>query len=136
MREELSMNHRVKGAGLLNSTINALPFELHIPGGYNYCGPGTKLSERLARGDKPINQLDEACKEHDIAYNRNKDLPSRQVADRVLAAKAWKRYNSSDVPWGEKLASWLVTTGMNVKTKMGGRVGKVRKGKKRASGSG
>jgi len=39
--------------------------ELHIPG-YSYCGPFTKLNERLARGDEPINKLDAGCKEHDI----------------------------------------------------------------------
>lgn len=127
------MKRDVVGAGLINSTINALPFELHIPGGYNYCGPGTKLQKRLARGDKPINPLDEACKEHDIAYSRNKDLPSRLKADRVLADRAWKRFKSDNVPLGEKTASWLVATGMNVKTKMGGGVTKVRKRRSKQS---
>lgn len=127
------MNRRVRGAGLINSTINALPFELHLPG-YSYCGPGTKLKERLIRGDKPINPLDEACKEHDIAYNLNKDLPSRLEADRVLATKAWKRYKSKDVPWGEKIASWLVTTGMNIKTKMGGDINNKKKEKQQVPG--
>lgn len=27
------------GRGLINSAINKLPFELHIPS-YNFCGPG------------------------------------------------------------------------------------------------
>lgn len=116
------MKRRVKGAGFLNSVIDSLPFELHLLGGYNYCGPGTKLQKRLARGDKPINPLDEACKEHDIAYSVNKDSPSRLKADRVLANKAWERYKSKHVPWGEKVAAWLVTTGMNMKTKVGGSV--------------
>jgi hypothetical protein len=58
---------RYSGRGILNSVINKLPVELHISG-YNYCGPGTKLSKRLSRGDKGVNDLDEACKEHDIAY--------------------------------------------------------------------
>jgi hypothetical protein len=31
------------GAGFVNSLINKLPVELHLPGGYQYCGPGTKL---------------------------------------------------------------------------------------------
>lgn len=54
------------GAGLLNRTIDALPFELHIPGVYRFCGPGTKLEERLARKERGINQLDELCREHDL----------------------------------------------------------------------
>ncbi|KYN09174.1 hypothetical protein ALC57_18713 [Trachymyrmex cornetzi] len=35
------------GGSLLNRAINALPFELHIPG-YQFCGPGTRLTKRLA----------------------------------------------------------------------------------------
>lgn len=30
-----------RGGGIVNSVINNLPFEAHIPGGYQYCGPGT-----------------------------------------------------------------------------------------------
>ncbi|MDT3824640.1 hypothetical protein RPN13_02385, partial [Staphylococcus aureus] len=65
--------------------------------GYQYCGPGTKLSERLARGDPGINPLDAACKEHDIAYSKNReDVAARNVADKVLAEKAWQRvFNKS-----------------------------------------
>jgi hypothetical protein len=38
---------RVKrGSGFLNTLINKLPIELHIPG-YNFCGPGTKLEKSL-----------------------------------------------------------------------------------------
>ncbi|KAJ8964117.1 hypothetical protein NQ314_005113 [Rhamnusium bicolor] len=50
-----------KGRGLLNTLINKLPVELHIPG-YRFCGPGTKLQKRLDRGDQGNNLLDEACK--------------------------------------------------------------------------
>ena len=36
---------------------------------YNYCGPGTKLEERLNSGDPkyrdPINKLDAICQQHD-----------------------------------------------------------------------
>ena len=56
-----------KGSGLFNKLLNKLPVELYSPG-YQYCGPGTKLSKRLARGDKGINNFDRACREHDIAY--------------------------------------------------------------------
>ena len=33
--------------------IEKTGMEFHIPGGYNYAGPGTKLAKRLKRGDKP-----------------------------------------------------------------------------------
>src|SRR5436190_12550230 len=68
------------GRGLLNCAINALPIEIHIPG-YQFCGPGTHLEKRLARGDRGINPLDVACREYDIAYSRSNDLRERHVAD-------------------------------------------------------
>jgi hypothetical protein len=122
----------VKGAGLISSIVNKavdlLPFEAHLPG-YNYCGPGTKLAKRLARGDKGINGLDEACKLHDIAYSKYKDNEHRNRADKELAERAWRRFKSSDASLGEKAAAWAVTTAMKTKTKFGG--GK--KTKKRAA---
>src|SRR5436190_24304936 len=107
-----------RGRGLINRLINALPFEFHIPR-YRYCGPGTRLEERLARKEAGINPLDEASKEHDIAYHKHKDLEARHQADRVLASKAWERFKSKDTPFGEKAAAYLVTTAMNAKVKMG-----------------
>lgn len=106
------------GGGLLNRTIDALPFELHFPS-YQFCGPGSKLRERLARGDRGINPLDGFCRTHDIAYSLHKDTESRRVADRALANRAWERFKEKDTPIGEKVAAWIVTTAMNAKTKMG-----------------
>lgn len=114
-------NQKIKkrGGGLMNKIINKLPFELHLPG-YNYCGPGTKLAARLTRGDPPVNQLDSACKEHDIAYSKNRDnVSSRNEADRVLADKAWQRVFSRDSSIGEKAAAHAVTNAMNLKSKLG-----------------
>jgi hypothetical protein len=112
------MSTKRKGCGLLNSAINALPFELHIPG-YQFCGPGTHLEKRLARGDQGINPLDAACREHDIAYSQNKDLAKRHVADDILAAKARKRITAKDSTLGEKAAAAAVWTAMKAKTKIG-----------------
>jgi len=106
------------GGGLLNSAINALPFELHIPG-YQFCGPGTRLSERLARGDQGINSLDAACREHDIAYSRSNDLTERHVADRILAEKARRRIVARDSTLGERAAATAVWAAMKAKTKIG-----------------
>ena len=107
-----------RGSGLINSIINRLPFEAHLPG-YRYCGPGTKLAKRLKRGDPGINPLDEACKHHDIAYSEHNDTASRNNADKILAEKAWKRVQSSDSTLGEKLAARLVTSIMKGKVAMG-----------------
>nr|CAH7716806.1 unnamed protein product [Callosobruchus chinensis] len=106
------------GEGLLNSAINNLPFEMHIPG-YSWCGPGTKVKKRLARNDPGVNGLDEACKEHDIAYANESDLTKRHAADEVLARKAMKRFSSKDASWTEKAASLGVAGVMKAKVKLG-----------------
>ncbi|XP_043284906.1 uncharacterized protein [Venturia canescens] len=109
----------VHGKGLVNSLINNLPVELHLPG-YQYCGPGTKLAKRLARGDPGINPLDAACKQHDIAYSKNRDnLEARHLADKVLAEQAWKRVTSKDASLGERASAWAVTNIMKTKRKFG-----------------
>lgn len=121
-----------KGEGILNSLINKLPIELHLPG-YQYCGPGTKLDKRLARGDPGINLLDKACKEHDIAYSQKSSVEDRREADKILIEKAWQRVKSPDAKFGEKTGAWIVTNLMKTKTKMGMGVGGKNKQKKRHS---
>lgn len=119
-------HHRIKrgsrrkaiGRGVVNKLINKLPFELHIPG-YQYCGPGTKLAKRLSRGDKGINPLDQACREHDIFYSQYKDTASRHKADRVLAERTWERVKSKNASVGEKAAAWAVTNAMKLETNTG-----------------
>ena len=106
------------GAGLLDKTINALPFEVHIPG-YQFCGPGTRLAKRLARGDRGINRLDAVCREHDIAYSLSNDLTDHHIADRVLAERARERIIASDSTFGEKAAATAVWAAMKAKTKLG-----------------
>ena len=113
----MRLKSKSKG-GSLNSLINNLPFELHIPS-YNYCGPGTKLNERLTRGDKGINPLDEACKLHDIAYSKVFDVKNRNIADKLLAKKAYNRFKSSDASLGEKIAGLAVSGIMKTKSKLG-----------------
>lgn len=95
-----------------------MPFEAHLPG-YSYCGPGTKLKKRLARGDPGKNGLDKACKEHDIAYSENSNLSDRHKADLRLANQAWGRVKSKDSSIGEKIAAWGVTNAMKAKVKLG-----------------
>ena len=45
-----TMNQFIKrdatGGSFLNSLVNKLPFEMHLPG-HNFTGPGTKLYKRL-----------------------------------------------------------------------------------------
>lgn len=139
MRAKKSVKNKQKakskkcGRGFLNKVIDKLPFELHLPK-YQYCGPGTKLAERLARGDPGINELDKLCKEHDIAYENHKDSKERYKADKKLGAEAMKRVFSRDAKLGERAASLLVTTAMKAKTglsKLGAGISKLNCTKKR-----
>lgn len=103
---------------VVNRAIDALPVELHLPG-YRFCGPGTKLSERLARGERGINQLDEACREHDIAYSRFSDNERRRKADRKLVEKAWQRVKASDSNVSERVNAAAVAAAMTAKSTLG-----------------
>ena len=47
----------------------------------NYLGPGTRLKERLRRGDRVVNRLDELPKIHDIDYSKAKNLQDKWKAD-------------------------------------------------------
>jgi len=71
---------------LVNRAINALPFELHIPG-YQFCGPEMHLEKRLARSGQSKNPLDAVCHEHDIAYSRSNDVTDRHEADRIVGVE-------------------------------------------------
>lgn len=127
---------KVRGKGLINNLINKLPFEMHIPS-YQYCGPGTKLKERLARNDPGINELDRACKEHDIAYSITNDQKRRNLADDILAKAAWQRVKSSDASVAERLTALGVAGFMKTKARAGMGIGmntdKAKKGKKSTS---
>ena len=112
------INDKSIGSGLFNKILNSLPFEVHYPG-YNYCGPGTKLEERLERGDKPINKLDEACQVHDIHYRDHNETSDRHVADKILENKAWERVTSKDAGIGERTAAYLTTNAMKIKRHFG-----------------
>jgi len=106
------------GKGFVNFLINSLPFEAHVPG-YQFCGPGTKLEKRLEQGDKGINELDAACRDHDIVYASSKNLDDRHKADKVLENRAWERFKAKDTSRKEKIVAYTVTNAMKVKRKIG-----------------
>lgn len=131
------MNRKRKGGAILDSIVNRIPFEMHIPG-YQYCGPGTKLQKRLARGDPGINPLDQACKQHDISYAKYAKGPERYNADKILVKKAWDRVKAKDASAGERASALAVTAAMKTKmglTKVGGKLIKLKsKIKKKKNG--
>ena len=59
------------GGSFLNTLVNKLPFEMHLPG-HNFTGPGTKLYKRLnldgtlKEWSIPINRVDNAAYHHDL----------------------------------------------------------------------
>ena len=74
--------------------------EMHLkqPGfTYSASGPFTKNKERIEKfmqtGNTNFiyrNELDKACFEHDMAYDKSKDLAKRTRSDKVLIDKAFK----------------------------------------------
>ena len=87
--------------------------ELHMrtPSGkkYNYCGPGTKLEERLASDDpkyrEPINKLDE----HDIDYSNARSLSDKHAADDIMLQRI-SEIPYRERPWGTSLAQAAIAT--------------------------
>ena len=64
---------------------------------YSVCGPFTKNKEKIEKfmqtGNTNFihkNELDKACFQHDIAYDKSKDLAKRTQLDKVLRDKAFK----------------------------------------------
>ena len=68
-----------------------------IVGTYSACGPFTKHKQRIQKfmdtGDINYiyrNELDKACFQRDMSYNKYKDLEKRTQSDKVLKDKAFK----------------------------------------------
>ena len=80
----------VAGGSFLNTLVNKLPFEMHLPG-HNFTGPGTKLYKRLnldgtpKEWSKPINRDDNAAYHHDLFYSKHDDTKTRnEVCDKTM----------------------------------------------------
>lgn len=108
MKIKNKKNQEKKAYGLIDHIINRLP-EIHIPG-YQFCGPGTELEKRLKRGDSGINELDRACRDHDIAYENSTNSESRHKADKKLVSRAFKRIYSKNANLSERAAALLVSS--------------------------
>ena len=102
--------------------------ELHMrtPTGkkYNYCGPGTKLEERLASNEPkyrdPINNLDSICQKHDIDYSKAKTLYDKHKADGLML-KRISEIPYMERPWGTTAVQAMIkgkkTLGLGFKKK-------------------
>ncbi len=48
-----------------------------------FCKPRTKYNQKIAKGEKSINVLDNACEKYDLAY-KNKNSKARNTVDKKL----------------------------------------------------
>lgn len=126
-----SRKKKLHGKGLINQIINKLPVELHVPG-YQFCGPGTKLKDKLNKTG--INPLDSACKEHDLFYSLHPNTEDRHQADLILQQKAAARAKAVDATFGERLSANIVKNTMKIKRALGAGIRRKKGGalKKRA----
>lgn len=99
--------------GFIDRMIEKLP-EIKI-GGYNYCGPNTNLKSHLAHGIVGVNELDDACMMHDIAYATSDDLNSRCIADKALILRAIRRIYAADAQINERFVAMLVSCLISLK---------------------
>lgn len=53
----------------------------------NFCGPGTRVIERIKRGDPPRTLVDAACEAHDIRYSLAKTPADIRRADKIMINK-------------------------------------------------
>ena len=80
----------VAGGSFLNSLVNKLPFEMHLPG-HNFTGPGTKLNKIFNPDGTPkewsmlINGVDNAAYHHDLCYSKHDDTKTRnEICDTTM----------------------------------------------------
>ena len=93
-------------------SVENAPDEHHLREAYNYCGSGTHLQERRARGDKPINELDKCCMIHDKDYGTHK---TTREADEALIECA---NNFEPANAREEVDQGLVLRAMNRKEEL------------------
>ena len=81
------------GGSFLNTLVNKLPFEMHLPG-HNLTGLGTKLYKRLnpdgtpKEWSTPINRVDNAAYHHDLCYSKHDDTKTRnEICDKTMLSE-------------------------------------------------
>ena len=78
------------GDSFLNTLVNKLPFEVHLPG-HNFTDTGTNLYKRLnpdgtpKEWSMPTNRVDNAAYHHDLSYSKHDDSKTRnEVCDKTM----------------------------------------------------
>ena len=78
-----------------------------------------KVSKRLAQGYEGVNSLDQACKQHDIAYSKFKNTKERNLHDDNLAQEASRIALDANEPDYVRKDARLVTGIMGMKSRFG-----------------
>jgi len=97
------------------------PGEMHFFQ-HNFIGPGTHLNQRLnpdlmpMEWSKPINRVDTAAYQHDLAYAKHRDTANRNIADKIMV----NQLNSIPNPTlREQMERAIVTSILATKEKFG-----------------
>ena len=115
---------------IINKFVNNLPIELHlrdpVVGTYSACGPGTKHKDRIEKyiqtGDTSHiykNDLDKHCFYHDSVYDKYKDVPTRQVADKKLMDGAFQIASDESKNGYERMLASMIYKFFDKKIQMG-----------------
>lgn len=80
---------------------------------YNFLGVGTRIKERMMRGDKPINDVDEVAYRQCVAYAKAKSSRDIRNADEV-AVRGWE--NCRDDPAAAAVAIRSIKAKMAAET--------------------
>ena len=115
---------------IINKFVNNLPIELHlydpVVGKYAACGPGTKHKDRTEKyiqtGDTSHifkNELDKYCFYHDNAYDKYKDVPNRQIADKKLMDGALSIASDQSKNGYERMLASMIYKFFDKKIQMG-----------------
>ena len=77
------------GRSFLNTLVNKLPFEMHLPG-HNLISPGRKRYKRLnpdgtpKEWSIPINRVDNAAYHHDLCCSKYDTKTRNEVCDKTI----------------------------------------------------
>jgi len=91
--------------------------EKHLPE-HNYCGPGTNVTRRLSEGVQPMNELDAACKIHDVEIEtrgpqtKGRSKKALRTSDMKLARASKKIALDTKRSRKERATAWVVYRAM------------------------
>ena len=95
------VKNEVAGGSFLNSLVNKLPFEMHLPG-HNFTGPGTKLNKRLnpdgtpKEWSMPVTRVNNAAYHQDLCYSKHDDTRTgNEVCDKTMLSELSGILNST-----------------------------------------